>query len=96
MYASSSFDTIGCWRGWRYTFNQTAVQTNPTRPVMKKDQRQPSFAANGSDAIVIYLDSSALLKLVHPEPETPALRQWLTGQQGVPAVSSVLPSDIGV
>jgi predicted nucleic acid-binding protein len=46
--------------------------------------------ANGSDAIVIYLDSSALLKLLHPEPETPALREWLTGQQGVPAVSSVL------
>ena len=48
-----------------------------------------SFGANGSDA-VIYLDSSALLKLVHPERETPALREWLESQQGDPVVSSVL------
>ena len=39
---------------------------------------------------MIYMDSSALLKLIHPEPETPTLREWLAGQQDVPAVSSVL------
>jgi predicted nucleic acid-binding protein len=48
-----------------------------------------SFAANGSDD-VIYLDSSALLKLIHPEAETPTLRQWLATQSGIPVVSSVL------
>ena len=39
---------------------------------------------------MIYLDSSALLKLIHTEAETPALREWLAGQEEVPAVSSVL------
>jgi predicted nucleic acid-binding protein len=38
---------------------------------------------------VIYLDSSALVKLVHPEHETRALRSWLAARPGV-AVSSAL------
>jgi uncharacterized protein len=38
---------------------------------------------------LIYLDSSALVKLAHPEPETPALITWL-GQRPAPGVSSTL------
>ncbi|CAO5163339.1 Ribonuclease VapC35 [Frankia sp. AiPs1] len=38
---------------------------------------------------MIYLDSSALVKLVHPEPETRALRSWLAVRPGV-SVSSAL------
>jgi predicted nucleic acid-binding protein len=38
---------------------------------------------------VIYLDSSALVKLVHPELETRALRSWLAARPSV-AVSSAL------
>lgn len=36
-----------------------------------------------------YLDSSALVKLVHPEPATPALLTWLRAAPGL-AVSSAL------
>jgi predicted nucleic acid-binding protein len=39
---------------------------------------------------VIYLDSSALLKLLHEEPESAALADWLTGQAGSPLLSSEL------
>ncbi len=39
---------------------------------------------------MIYLDSSALLKLLHEEPESAALADWLTGQAGSPLVSSEL------
>ncbi|MGH7904677.1 MAG: type II toxin-antitoxin system VapC family toxin [Candidatus Dormibacteraceae bacterium] len=39
---------------------------------------------------MIYLDSSALLKLIRQEAETPRLRDWLAAQPGVPRVSSVL------
>jgi predicted nucleic acid-binding protein len=39
---------------------------------------------------VIYLDSSALLKLVHEEPESAALADWLTEQTGSPLLSSEL------
>jgi uncharacterized protein len=38
---------------------------------------------------VIYLDSSALVKLVHPEPQTAALLTWL-GRRSAPGVSSTL------
>ncbi len=38
---------------------------------------------------MIYLDSSALVKLAHPELETRALRSWLAARPGV-AVSSAL------
>ncbi|AEH10263.1 MULTISPECIES: type II toxin-antitoxin system VapC family toxin [Protofrankia] len=38
---------------------------------------------------MIYLDSSALVKLVHPELETRALRSWLATRPGV-SVSSAL------
>jgi predicted nucleic acid-binding protein len=41
---------------------------------------------------VIYLDSSALLKLLHEEPESGALADWLTGQTGHPLLSSELAS----
>jgi uncharacterized protein len=30
---------------------------------------------------VIYIDTSAVLKLVHPEPESAALRHWLASRQ---------------
>lgn len=39
---------------------------------------------------MIYLDSSALLKLVHVERETSALREWLDSRPDVPLVSSEL------
>jgi uncharacterized protein len=41
---------------------------------------------------VIYLDSSALLKLLHEEPESAALAAWLTTQAGTPLLSSELAS----
>jgi len=39
---------------------------------------------------VIYLDSSALLKLLHDEAESAALADWLTARTGTPLVSSAL------
>jgi uncharacterized protein len=39
---------------------------------------------------VIYLDSAAVVKLVHHEPRTPQLIAWLNARPGVPLVSSAL------
>ncbi len=39
---------------------------------------------------MIYLDSSALLKLLHEEAESQALADWLTARAGTPLVSSEL------
>jgi uncharacterized protein len=39
---------------------------------------------------VIYLDSSALMKLVRGEDETPALREWLASRPEQPVVTSEL------
>jgi len=39
---------------------------------------------------VIYLDSSALLKLLHEEPESAALADWLAAHADSPMVSSEL------
>jgi predicted nucleic acid-binding protein len=39
---------------------------------------------------VIYLDSSALLKLLHREAESEALGRWLSAQAGTPVLSSAL------
>ncbi len=39
---------------------------------------------------MIYLDSSALLKLVRTEPESPALVDWLDAASGVPLSTSTL------
>ena len=39
---------------------------------------------------MIYLDSSALLKLLFEEPESAALARWLAERTGTPAVSSEL------
>jgi len=39
---------------------------------------------------VIYLDSSAFLKLIVDEPETAALGMWLTDRSGIPVSSSEL------
>lgn len=39
---------------------------------------------------MIYLDSSALLKLLHEEAESAALADWLTARTGTPLVSSAL------
>lgn len=39
---------------------------------------------------MIYLDTSAALKLVVPEPETQALEAWLAQRGGIPRVSSRL------
>jgi predicted nucleic acid-binding protein len=39
---------------------------------------------------VIYLDSSALLKLLHEEPESAALADWLSARTTIPVVSSEL------
>ena len=39
---------------------------------------------------MIYLDSAAVVKLVHSEPETPALRAWLDERTETGWISSVL------
>lgn len=39
---------------------------------------------------MIYLDSAAIVKLVHAEPESQALRGWLTERSDIGWVSSVL------
>lgn len=39
---------------------------------------------------MIYLDSSALLKLVNDEPESLALEEWVSARAGTPVVSSEL------
>ena len=39
---------------------------------------------------MIYLDSSALLKLLIEEPESAALERWITAQAGAPVVTSAL------
>ncbi len=39
---------------------------------------------------MIYMDTSAALKLVLPEPETAALELWLAERAGIPRVSSRL------
>jgi predicted nucleic acid-binding protein len=39
---------------------------------------------------VIYFDSSALFKLVHDEPETGSLRQWLASRPDERLIASVL------
>jgi predicted nucleic acid-binding protein len=39
---------------------------------------------------VIYLDSSALVKLVHPEAESATLQLWLAERAGMPRVTSTL------
>ena len=39
---------------------------------------------------MIYLDSAAILKLVHAEPESPALRRWLDKRAETGWISSVL------
>lgn len=39
---------------------------------------------------MIYLDSAALVKLVHPEAESRALQRWLAERAGMPRISSVL------
>lgn len=39
---------------------------------------------------MIYLDSSALLKLLHEESESAALEGWLTARSGTPVLSSEL------
>ncbi|WP_300614483.1 type II toxin-antitoxin system VapC family toxin [Trebonia sp.] len=39
---------------------------------------------------MIYLDSPAVVKLVHAEPETPALRTWLDERAETGWISSVL------
>lgn len=37
---------------------------------------------------MIYLDSSAILKLLFDEPESAALERWLSARTGTPAISS--------
>ena len=39
---------------------------------------------------MIYLDSAAVVKLAHAEPESPALRRWLDEQAEAGWISSVL------
>ena len=39
---------------------------------------------------MLYLDTSALVKLIRREPESDALADWLDAQAGVPWVSSTL------
>jgi uncharacterized protein len=44
--------------------------------------------------VVHYLDTSALVKLVVAEAETPALRAWLVGAQRTPASSDVARTEL--
>jgi uncharacterized protein len=39
---------------------------------------------------MIYLDSAAIVKLAHAEPESPALRRWLDKRAETGWISSVL------
>jgi hypothetical protein len=39
---------------------------------------------------MIYLDSAAIVKLIHPEPESGELDAWLTEYIGVPRLTSAL------
>jgi uncharacterized protein len=39
---------------------------------------------------MIYLDTCAIVKLVHVEPQTAALRAWMTARGSTPLVSSLL------
>ena len=39
---------------------------------------------------MIYLDSAAVVKLVHAEPESPALRHWLDERAETGWISSIL------
>ena len=39
---------------------------------------------------MIYLDASAVLKLLLEEPESAALESWITAQAGAPMVTSIL------
>lgn len=39
---------------------------------------------------MIYLDSAAIVKLVHPEPESGALNLWLAERIGIPRITSAL------
>ena len=39
---------------------------------------------------MIYLDASAVLKLLIEEPESAALESWITAQAGAPMVTSIL------
>jgi predicted nucleic acid-binding protein len=39
---------------------------------------------------LIYLDSAAVIKLLHPEPESTALKKWMSEQNGNPLLSSAL------
>jgi len=39
---------------------------------------------------MIYLDSAAIVKLVHAEPESPALRRWLDERAEIGWISSAL------
>ena len=39
---------------------------------------------------MIYLDSAAVVKLAHAEPESAALRSWLDDRAEIPWISSVL------
>jgi len=39
---------------------------------------------------MLYLDTSALVKLIRREPETDALADWLTAQESAPWVSSTV------
>jgi predicted nucleic acid-binding protein len=45
--------------------------------------------------VTIYLDSSALVKLVHEEPESDALRAWLRSRSEVRATSALTRVELG-
>lgn len=39
---------------------------------------------------MIYIDSAAIVKMIHPEPESLALQEWLTSRTDNPPLSSAL------
>jgi hypothetical protein len=48
------------------------------------------MATDAGDQRVIYIDTSAAMKLVRPEAHSAALSRWLDDRPGTPVVSSVL------
>ena len=63
--------------------------TSPNKVIIKRDWRGRR-RGHVDLALMIYLDSVAVVKLAHPEPESPALRRWLNDRSETGWISSVL------
>jgi uncharacterized protein len=61
----------------------------PILPVVMPSWKTAT-AASGGSWLVIYLDTSAAMKLVRPEVHSVELSRWLEDRAGIPVLSSVL------